>query len=315
VFAIFIRRSPKSHPSLTLLLLHETEGEPFQTPIKKTQGDGKPPATISIDGVETPSVGTEASSLDPPSSTKRTLGFSQKKKKPTPSKEASSSASVNSSATKEKPNDRIYLTVVPGHEDFAGIAFHFMPHPDKSNNASPFSTYHVTKMMKEDCLTFEDVEFQPRSFDLVVNGTAPMYTNPKDGRQYNGRLYIANGIINPPKEGVELIADAIVKDLREWHRDDNRSGDLVEKPHDWYREVECWSDIMTVNDAYQNLKWLAKPVLRKHNQGWIKEDEDSWAKHNMDIITTYFKKGTLSKNICVALGLPKEWATPESQEL
>ena len=45
--------------------------------------------------------------------------------------------------------------------------------------------------------------------------------------------------------------------------------------------------------------------------GWVPEAEESWGKANIPLVFEHFNKGTLPKWMCVELGLPKEWATPQ----
>jgi hypothetical protein len=211
--------------------------------------------------------------------------------------------------------DQAHIAFVVGA--FSGFAVWFMPNENKTTKTGPHSNKIMQDLVKRD-EDFEGIKFEKRSFDLVIDGREIKHPN-KDGIECHSRVFVAQGLEDIGDiEDFEAMKplEGITEVINMEHLATGEKNPIVEVALEKavVRDITKWADIMSVGQAYQNLLFKFNPTTRSWKMDWTDDsDQSTWGKKNLEVIETYFHKGTLNKLHCVALGLPKEWATPEEQ--
>ena len=215
--------------------------------------------------------------------------------------------------------DQAHIVIVPGSSKnpASGVGICFLSHPEKQSSSGAFSAQHMCKMVSHAVPFDDDLVFEKRAFDLVPDGR-PVTHYSRDGRLFSDKIFILQGL-NEAGETSEEDAIEVLKmvldRVREEHCPEGRDTDLVEAARNHpVIGGKVWADVMTVNHAFQSLKFKFHPSCSPHTLGFLQEGEQSWATENMEIVETCFRKGTLKKHMCAALGLGEEWAAPDEAD-
>ena len=277
----------------------------------------KPLEDSAFSDVTTPSTGSTTTcnsvnslmknqSLSPQDTPRKTGAFSFVVKTPALELKGSNIVGSPSSFGSTKPLDSLYITVVSGSDGLSGFGLYTLPAPNKLGKAGPWSSKLMLDLVRRDHKFGGVITFERRSFELhLPDGTVPEYRS-QSGMFFGGRLFACIGMdVNGlEQEHYREIADSVVKDLNDQSRNP-----VCHVPEDFLNmQRKTWSDIMGIDNAFQSLDFKAKPTLRKMiGLDFAQPDEKTWGKSNIEHVATYFNKGKVPKELCVQLGLPREW--------
>ena len=277
----------------------------------------KPLEDSAFSDVTTPSTGSTTTcnsvnslmknqSLSPQDTPRKTGAFSFIVKTPALELKGSNIVGSPSSFGSTKPLDSLYITVVSGSDGLSGFGLYTLPAPNKLGKAGPWSSKLMLDLVRRDHKFGGVITFERRSFELhLPDGTVPEYRS-QSGMFFGGRLFACIGMdVNGlEQEHYREIADSVVKDLNDQSRNP-----VCHVPEDFLNmQRKTWSDIMGIDNAFQSLDFKAKPTLRKMiGLDFAQPDKKTWGKSNIEHVATYFNKGKVPKELCVQLGLPREW--------
>ena len=226
------------------------------------------------------------------------------------------SPSTMSSSTGKQPLDLLRIAIIAGAKGASGFGGFFENPPNKmKQEKSPYSSKIMLDMVKRGHKFCNIFTFAKRSFDMETPNEPPvMYTyfshRDRTYRTTFNRAFIVTGVdpTSITNKQYKQIAAMICDEINQENGKELAEIDDKFLVKDKYK---VWSDLFGHQNAHEVLKFNCTDFLpRKATQGYPAEDEPTWGKANLHIISTFYKKGSLTPSQCAVYGLGLEWAKP-----
>jgi hypothetical protein len=88
--------------------------------------------------------------------------------------------------------------------------------------------------------------------------------------------------------------------------------EAVELAKNWYLDdpSNVFADVLGIKQSYDMLVFNHNKTFKIRPVSLADDNTDTWAKQHMDLVNSYFKKGTLDMENAIKLGLTAEWVAP-----
>lgn len=290
----------------------------------KPSGKEKDTASVAKKGKKPVARNLEGELLGTPLSTKRggddssdeEFGFIQTPEKTIVKTEPGSTGSAYST-NGTKLLDQMFLAKVYGPKpDHGGIFVYFLPNEAKYGNTGPFSSKVLDDTIQKSDLKLCGLAFAKIPFNLVLNGKKMMWPIKKNFQERPGKVFMALDI-----QGFDKISDDTWRKFCE---------KVISKMTDYMATIASWgtgpsaeiaknfisgnrenvvADYVGIEKAFDILKFNYTFPLQPETNPIPRVEKEDYAETNMNIVKTFFKKGTLDINTCVQLGLAEDWLT------
>ena len=227
-----------------------------------------------------------------------------------------SPSTMSSSTNRRSPLDLISIATIPGAKGASGLGVFFENSPYKmKQSTSPYASKAMLDMVKNEYKFCNIFTFAKRSFDMeTLNEPPVMYTYYSRHEHVNrttyNRVFIVVGVdpASITKQQYKQIAVMICDEINKEHGKDLAESDDNFLVKDKYK---VWSDLFGHQNAHEVLKFHCTDFRpRKISDGFPAQDEPTWGKANLHIISTFYRKGTLTPSQCAIYGLGREWSQP-----
>jgi len=226
---------------------------------------------------------------------------------------------------KAKPKDLtdgIKVASIEGPNGIRGTVVFCMNGKDKYKNTPPYSAKVLGELVYHDDETELPLPIIKKPFTQVNRETNEPVMYEVKGKQYGGRIFVTLGDDDLTEQELLSMAVYVTKTINAYAVKTGQasrfgSSDLIKVKKDTVdQSIKKYSDIMVQESCYN---------LLAHSFGCDDYGEDmefqdpneheTWGNKNLDIIDSVFYKGKVEETIARRLGLPREWAVAQDEQL
>ena len=222
--------------------------------------------------------------------------------------------SKTKSPTSNSRLDTIHIRVVKCDEDgVSGFALHFLP-KSSARQTGPWSAKLMKDLVDAGTEFPGNLIFESAIYKLKLpDGTWPEYSGKREGDRFPGRVFVCFAEIQGLLElHYREIAGGIIGMITREQATNWQGGkapcEIPINTADFLdMNDKVWSDIMGHDAAYETFKERNGPIV--FWTGWVHptQEQMTWGKEHLSQIAAYFRMGSVPHNICLPLGLPREW--------